>query len=181
MKHLEALDAKREVAGAEQGVERQSLGDKPLGRVKDWFTTPGDERDLTKAMRGLGLTKPKNPKRQIRRLRKFLIKKEMREHGVNEVVASERVSFQAQALYQREKAAGPVEEAIEDLDLGNTDNDLALNGEEDGGEIGERDEDDEEVEGDDEDEETADEWEAEEEWKLRVQEAATRKVLVSQE
>ena len=140
--------------------------------IEDWFVTPGAEKELLRSMKKLKLAKPTGQSSKAQaKTKAYLLEKKMKELNLNEEEAAKQIGWQDHEAWELEKAARPAEMTMEQFAR------RFRAGEE---VEGDEEEDDSVVESEDgemeEGDETGDDWEAEEEGRLQVQEAARRNV-----
>lgn len=139
-----------------------------ISMVKDWFFTPGAEKELISSMEKLKMAKPRGQSSKAQaKTKAYLLEEKMKELNLNEEEAAKQIGWQDHEAWELEKAARPAEMTMEDFAR------RFRSGEEVDGSAMESGEGEME-----EGYETGDDWEAEEEGRLQVQEAARRNVPV---
>lgn len=142
--------------------------------VKDWFFTPGAEKELISSMKKLKMGKPRGQSSKAQaKTKAYLLEKKMNELNLNEEEAAKQIGWQDHEAWELEKGARPAEMTMEDF-ASRFQGGKEVEGEEEEDGSAVESEDGEMEEGD----ETGDDWEAEEEGRLQVQEAARRNVPI---
>lgn len=147
-------------------------GSNDVTRVKDWFVTPGAEKELLSSMRKLKMAKPTGQSSKAQAKTKvYLLEKKMRELNLTEEEAAKQIGWQDHEAWELEKDARSIKMTMEQFAR-------QFRG---GKEVeGDEEEDGSAMESGDgemeEGNETGDAWEVEEEGRLQVQEAAMRNV-----